>query len=468
MTANTLCQMCKAEESIIEIPVPLCSNPEGSKHRVNVCNDCCDLAKTAKCAECGAGTEQSKEENKGGEGVLAALADTSRCFLCRGEDDVIAITVKSCHTKEHDIPCCTSCVKKLSDSQCPMCTELNLGARKTLHLLIFHHDIVLVAMVHPGASVPKWTAIVCVEAVATLNFITFPQQAACVALESHAFHALFTGGYEADLENLSDKCAPSTVKSTCYYLHFSGFDYLTLDEAPPLNSPRFLHQAVGYYDQTAKKNIVYAIGGLCYKGKKKVWMNSCEVWGLNSADKWEKGPTLNSARADFSAGIVGDLIYVIGGFTEVAKLVTNNIEVCKIKGDSWQVLKVEGPARFQTYAAQSTCTNEDGIWIFGGSDGRCVNPIVFHLDLKTKSVTEKNWMKFHRAAALCGCQDGMVFLTAGYGAKLHTERFNTKKDEWEIMEENYDSIGWMLDEDSTAARSEHVMSTKMAIMGRFV
>jgi len=471
MISDSICQICKTEEALMETTIPLCTNSEGDKHRINICSDCYGELKAMKCPQCKSPPEEIKEVCKKEvktKGVLEAIADISQCFLCHNKEDVITITVKSCYTKEHDIPCCASCIKKLSDSPCPVCTELKIGAKSNQHLLIFHEDVVLAGMILPRSKAPKWTVIACVEAISRLQFILFPQQAACVALENHAFHGLFIGGYEADINNLNDKCSPNAIKKQCYYIHFSGFDYLTLDEAPGLKQGRFLHQAVGYYDQATQRNIIYAIGGLCYKDKKKVWLDSCEVWGLNSTDKWEKGPSLNSARAEFSAGISGDLIYVIGGFSGYSQLVANNIEICKVKESAWQVLNLENQADLPVLVGQTTCTNEDEIWIFGGSDGKCVYHRTFLLDMKTKRVTEKAWMNYPKAAAICGHQDGSIFITAGYGAQLQTERYNIKDNIWEVVEESYNSIDWMVDEDSTVADSEHVMSTKLAIMSKFV
>ena len=152
---------------------------------------------------------------------------------------------------------------KIKDVECPVCVVLKIDIKRTQNIMIFYEDIVIAGAVQPNISSPRWTVVGSVEAVSALDFISFPQQGACVSLQYQPCHALYVGGYEADRVDPKDKFASSIVSAKCYYLQFFRFDYLTLDGAPSMSQPRFLHQAVSYYDDKTKTNILYAIGGIC-------------------------------------------------------------------------------------------------------------------------------------------------------------------------------------------------------------
>ena len=178
---------------------------------------------------------------------------------------------------------------------------------------------------------------------------------------------------------------------------------------------------------------------------------------------------MSSPRSEFTAGIAGNIIYVIGGFSGPNKLVANNIEICEV-GKSWEILKVDMPVGYRILSSQSSCSDTSGnsVWILGGADGKRVYSNTYLLSIKDKKLIEKKSMNYPRGATICAYQDNAIYATLGFGSQRVTEVYDVKKDQWEIAQDDYGLVESLLDKDSAAINSEHVMSTKMAIMHKFL
>ena len=254
MSSSQHCQICNDDESIIDTPMPKCKYPEGKQHRISVCSGCYSKVKTMPCPQCGPEPEEKKQviapqskaaaatavkpsvttakseaakktppsvpivqslEEIGKEKILEKIKNASQCFLCSNDESnstIITMTVKSCFTRDHDIPCCQDCIDKLVSIQCPVCTCMKIEAKKNQHLMIFHEDIVLVGMVRSNIEKSlDWTLVGSVEAVSGLDFLEFPEQGACVGLEYHPYHGMYIGGYIQTIQEQKEKYSSELV-----------------------------------------------------------------------------------------------------------------------------------------------------------------------------------------------------------------------------------------------------------------
>jgi len=492
MSTNPLCQICKDEIATTEVTITKCRLPDGKKHKIPVCMECYTSARKIECPICGPAktTQPAKSESKPdpkeasllkeeikkpelnidpeAQKIMTKINNKTECFLCSSDESIMLITSKSCVNKDHQIPSCLICLSKIMNSPCPACGVLHSEAKKDQHLIIFSEDTVIAGVINENSKDINWTIVSSVESVSGLNFLEFAQQGACVGLEYHPYHALYIGGYVSSNfdQATASKYPPNLVSNKCYYMMFSGFDYLTLDAAPDLLEPRFLHQAVCIYDKKLKRNIIYAIGGIQYKNGQKTWLKSCEVLGLNTTNKWEFSQPLNCVRSEFSAGVVnGNSIYVIGGFSGSNKFCNPEFEMCEI-GKEWKIIKLEYPMNYKQLVAQTTCCDGKNIWIFGGADGKRVYNKTYMLSMSELKIYEKTPNYYPRASSICAIYNDLIYLTCGFGSQLTTEIYDIKNDIWEMPEISYNMVSEYLEEDNPASHSEHVMSTKMALMAK--
>ncbi len=490
------CEICKKEDAIMSTPLPLCKLPEGDKHRINLCSDCYGDVDSFKCPKCVQKPEQKQERKQPPAAkkeheeikatvptaakqdpkpakeekhtVLEAISDKSKCFICHG-DEPMMLTVQKCHTRSHEVPCCAGCIEKLEDCPCPVCEALSVEPTKDQHLMIFSEDVVIVGMLLEDKTI-SWSIINSVESVSGLQFVEFPQQGACAALQYFPYQAVYIGGYDASRLDEKDRFASNLASPRCYFLLFSGFDYLTVDAGPTLQEGRFLHQSVSYYDRTRKLNVVFAIGGMQYVKGKKTWLRSCEMLELAGSSRWTAAPSLNVGRSEFAAGVVGNgVLYVVGGFSGTNKMVNSDIEFYE-PGKTWEILKVEMPTGYRPLAAQCLCVDarDNSIWILGGADGRNVYPNVYRLATKERKMEEMPPMLYPRGAAVCAMKEGTIIVTGGFCSQLQTEVFDSKEGHWALAPESYPSLEEFTDPGSKATTSEHVLSTKTAILHKFI
>jgi N-acetylneuraminic acid mutarotase len=134
-------------------------------------------------------------------------------------------------------------------------------------------------------------------------------------------------------------------------------------EATPLNTRRSNHVAV--VDASGRK--IYAIGGIIQEESSFTYTNTVELFDLdNPGLGWQSDVVspMETARGTAGAVLVGDNIWVIGGYT--ASGVTGVVEIYDPESNSWSY----GPSLNQPRNALGAALSDSGIiYAIGGADG---------------------------------------------------------------------------------------------------
>ena len=104
-------------------------------------------------------------------------------------------------------------------------------------------------------------------------------------------------------------------------LRWTGYDLV--DTGMKLRIPRYYHCMVSY------GNSIYVIGGLDDHGNN---LNTCEVIHISTNQVYEM-PSMKEKRTYAAATLVGDQIFVLGGYDDTSEL--NSVEVYDISTMTW-------------------------------------------------------------------------------------------------------------------------------------
>ena len=149
---------------------------------------------------------------------------------------------------------------------------------------------------------------------------------------------------------------------------------------------------------------------------------------------WFNGTPMPTPRTEVTATIIGDNIYVIGGFDKSGKIL-DTVEVYNIKNDSWKTV-APLPQPLHHTAASSF---NDKIYVIGGytNDTIIINRVpsakLFIYDLNNDTWTEGSPMPTARGALTAVFIDGILYAIGGEGESgvmNINEAYNPKTNNW--------------------------------------
>jgi len=172
------------------------------------------------------------------------------------------------------------------------------------------------------------------------------------------------------------------------------------------------------------KKQVYAIGGENSKGI----LNHCEYYDV-AENKWVVGPELNEPRCGHSACVVGNSIYVIGGWN---KKYLSSIEKLDFGGHKWELIKLGKKSAIKpVQTAGAIAIKDDEMLIFGGyHDGEVLSKECYVYNIKSGAISKRKDMV--EEEAFIGSElkkTGEIIYGFGY-EKGGVHFYDIAKDEW--------------------------------------
>ena len=184
-----------------------------------------------------------------------------------------------------------------------------------------------------------------------------------------------------------------------------------------MNQMRKEHAAV------INENLVYVMGG--YDGVQNMFLNSCEVYNINS-NEWKYFAPMNISKCAFSATVVNKkYIYTFGGYDGSNRL--DAIERYHINETSWELLKVK--LKFALSNCACFCPEKNKVVLFGGGFSSGFSSYVEQIDVETAE-----WKSLPVMAEGRDLRNKVVFIDdhsyAVGGLNSKAEKFNFPKRQW--------------------------------------
>ena len=155
--------------------------------------------------------------------------------------------------------------------------------------------------------------------------------------------------------------------------------------------------------------------------------------------KWTKKADMPTARADLSASVVNNLIYVAGGWDDGFQTRLATFEVYNPATDTWKKLPDMPTAREQL----TTDTVNGKIYVFGGFTlvkrrGRAIMKVAGNIDVYDPAAgawEQKGNMPVSRASMSSSVLDGKIYLVAGQdnvgGGENRLDIYDPATDTWQ-------------------------------------
>jgi N-acetylneuraminic acid mutarotase len=194
-------------------------------------------------------------------------------------------------------------------------------------------------------------------------------------------------------------------------------------ERAPMPTPH------GYLASGVVNGILYAVGGQDDPAGTSVILNSVEAYDPVT-DTWTTKTSMPTARRGAAIGVVGGILYAIGG--ELSPAGSHNmskaVEAYDPATDSWTTRAPMLTAR----DALSVTVINDTLYAIGGYDGVAYLPTVELYDPATDHWTTKAPMPTARAIATALALDGKLYVAGGYtGITTQTvESYDPAADNW--------------------------------------
>ena len=439
---SNLCVFCKRNEASNLISYDLCKN---ESHKVPICGDedCFIQILQKICPKCNVEEKKEsikvedkkkevikKENKKDIKAQASKMTESSKlCSLCKSsllESESFLFIPSACILKTHEYLACFNCYVKLLSSECELCKKENIQFQYKNVLFTFVDNNIL--MWEPESH--EWDYIINVSSIDS-SFNGFPDFASCVMLKFTPYNALFIGGL--DSEDQKDKCLNQT-----YYIIVHERNFAIITSGPKLIQGRYTHECCALYDEKAKSNKIYILGGIFFNDsqKDKVWLNSCEkIEIFVNKETILPLPPMNEKRSLFASVIFKNNIYAIGGFNGMESLAKITIECMDLENEKWSILTLNTCQNWDNYAGQKACIYDDSILIMGGSNGKKILNNCF--SLKNQTIQEFPGLSFARSCFAVYIQNKKLFVTYGYGSRFFSEEYISEKKEWGYIEDNY-------------------------------
>ena len=167
----------------------------------------------------------------------------------------------------------------------------------------------------------------------------------------------------------------------------------------------------GYLASGVVNGILYAVGGQDDPAGTAVILNSVEAYDPLT-DTWSSKTPMPTARRGAAIGVVGGILYTVGGELSPAGShnMSNVVEAYDPASDTWSTRAPMPTAR----DALSVVVIDDTLYAIGGYDGVAYLPTVEVYDPATDHWTTKTPMPTPRAIASALALDGKLYVAGGY------------------------------------------------------
>jgi N-acetylneuraminic acid mutarotase len=187
--------------------------------------------------------------------------------------------------------------------------------------------------------------------------------------------------------------------------------------------------AHGYLAAGVANGILYAVGGQFDPAGTSVILNSVEAYDPLS-DTWTTKTPMPTARRGVAIGVVGGILYAVGGELSPAgsRTMSHAVEAYDPASNSWSTRAPMPTAR----DALSVVVVDDVLYAIGGFDGLAYLRTVEAYDPSTDSWTTRAPMPTKRAIAAALALNNRVYVVGGYtGITSRTvEMYDPATDRW--------------------------------------
>jgi N-acetylneuraminic acid mutarotase len=208
-----------------------------------------------------------------------------------------------------------------------------------------------------------------------------------------------------------------------------GFISLSIAQNDPWTAKKDMPTARFWFSSSVVDDKIYAIGGVAVEGPA---FSIVEVYDPNT-DSWDTTRAdMPTPRCGSTSSVVGGKIYVIGGdstFTLGAIYANNILEIYDPVTDKWDTTKTDMPTK---RAQASASVVNDTIYVIGGANDTGPLKTVEAYDPKTNTWTKKMNMHTERYALSTCVVEGKIYAMGGFKPQnLQTvEEYDPKTDTW--------------------------------------